>query len=176
MIFIFPASKSSNSKFNIMKKTNSKLLLLLFGAFALSYGNLSAQEGQRTPPSPEEIIKQSDKNEDGQISMDEADRMLKRDFKRLDSNKDGQLSLEELKAGKKNARSQQGRQGQRRSTEQIFADLDGDEDGKISKKEAKGPLKQHFDKIDTDEDGFITKEELEKAPKPRRGQGGQRRQ
>jgi Ca2+-binding EF-hand superfamily protein len=159
-----------------MKKTNSTHWILVLGAIVFCTGNLSAQQEQRTPPSPEELIKQADKNEDGQISMDEADRMLKRDFKRLDSNKDGQLSLEELKAGKTNARSQQGRQGQRPSTEQIFADLDSDQDGKLSKKEARGPLKQHFDKIDTDEDGFITKEELEKAPKPRRGQGGQRRQ
>lgn len=57
------------------------------------------------------------------------------------------------------------------SVKQIFADLDEDEDGLLSKKEVKGPLKRDFDKIDTDEDGFISKEELEKAPKPKRGKG-----
>jgi Ca2+-binding EF-hand superfamily protein len=41
------------------------------------------------------------------------------------------------------------------------------EDGKLSEKEAKGPLKRDFDKIDSNEDGFISKEELEKAPKPK---------
>jgi len=45
--------------------------------------------------------------------------------------------------------------------------LDKDEDGKLSKKEIKGPIKDDFAKIDTDEDGYITKEELEKAPSPK---------
>lgn len=51
---------------------------------------------------------------------------------------------------------------------QIFKDLDTNEDGKISIKEAKGPLKKDFKKIDLNEDGFITKKELKKAPKPKR--------
>ncbi|WP_422107996.1 hypothetical protein [Winogradskyella sp.] len=46
--------------------------------------------------------------------------------------------------------------------------LDEDKDGQLSKKEVKGPLKDHFDKVDLDEDGFITEEEFEKAPKPKR--------
>lgn len=54
------------------------------------------------------------------------------------------------------------------SIKQIFKELDSNEDGKISLKEAKGPLKEDFKKIDTDENGFISKEELEKAPKPKR--------
>jgi len=54
------------------------------------------------------------------------------------------------------------------SIEQIFKDLDKDEDGKISLKEVKGPLKKDFKKVDLNEDGFITKEELKKAPKPKR--------
>lgn len=54
------------------------------------------------------------------------------------------------------------------SAEQLIKELDKDEDGKISEKEAKGPIKKDFKKIDTDEDGFLTKEELEKAPKPKR--------
>ncbi|PQJ81401.1 EF-hand domain-containing protein [Polaribacter glomeratus] len=54
------------------------------------------------------------------------------------------------------------------SLEQIFKDLDKDEDGKISLKEAKGPLKNDFKKIDTNKDGFLSKEEMKKAPKPQR--------
>lgn len=54
------------------------------------------------------------------------------------------------------------------SIKQIFKDLDKNEDGKISLKEVKGPLKKDFKKVDLNEDGFITKEELKKAPKPKR--------
>lgn len=54
------------------------------------------------------------------------------------------------------------------TVEEIFKKLDTDEDGKISKKEVKGPLKKDFAKIDTDEDGFISKKEMEEAPKPKR--------
>ena len=46
--------------------------------------------------------------------------------------------------------------------------MDANEDGKLSKKEVKGPIKDDFDTIDADEDGFITEEELKKAPKPKR--------
>ncbi len=54
------------------------------------------------------------------------------------------------------------------SIEQIFKDLDKDEDGKISLKEVKGPLKKDFKKIDTNEDGFLSKEEMKKAVKLKR--------
>lgn len=60
------------------------------------------------------------------------------------------------------------------TVEQLFKDLDANEDGKLSKKEIKGPLKDHFSKIDTDEDGFLTKEEIEKSPKPKRKGGAKR--
>jgi Ca2+-binding EF-hand superfamily protein len=51
---------------------------------------------------------------------------------------------------------------------QLLKEMDKNEDGKLSEKEIKGPLKKDFSKIDTDEDGFITEKELEKAPKPKR--------
>ena len=57
----------------------------------------------------------------------------------------------------------------------ILAEMDANEDGKLSKEEVKGPLKADFSKIDTDEDGFITKEEFEKAPKPEKGSRPPRR-
>ncbi|MGB6151723.1 MAG: EF-hand domain-containing protein [Pricia sp.] len=59
------------------------------------------------------------------------------------------------------------------SVDEIFEKMDKDEDGKLSEKEVKGPLKKDFSKIDADEDGFLSKEEVEKAPKPQR-KGGQR--
>ena len=69
-------------------------------------------------------------------------------------------------------------QGGAPSTEEIFAQLDSDKDGKLSKTEVKGPLANDFAKIDTNSDGYISKEELNKAPKPSgqrpsQGQGGQ---
>jgi Ca2+-binding EF-hand superfamily protein len=54
------------------------------------------------------------------------------------------------------------------SIKQLFKQLDKNEDGKISLKEVKGPLKKDFKKIDTNEDGFLSKEEIKKAPKPKR--------
>ena len=50
----------------------------------------------------------------------------------------------------------------------LLKEMDKNEDGKLSKDEVKGPLKEDFKKIDTNKDGFITKKELDKAPKPQR--------
>lgn len=64
--------------------------------------------------------------------------------------------------------SEKEEQDKKRPTiEEMFNKMDENEDGKLSEKEAKGPLKRNFAEIDTDEDGFITKEEMEKAPKPK---------
>ncbi|QCX00375.1 EF-hand domain-containing protein [Aggregatimonas sangjinii] len=52
---------------------------------------------------------------------------------------------------------------------ELIKEMDANEDGKLSKDELKGPLKENFSKVDTDEDGFITKEEFDKAPRPKRG-------
>lgn len=51
------------------------------------------------------------------------------------------------------------------TTAELLNMMDANEDGKLSKKEVKGPLKNLFSKIDTDEDGFLNKEELDNAPK-----------
>ena len=51
----------------------------------------------------------------------------------------------------------------------LLKKMDANEDGKLSKDELKGRLKDNFAKIDTDENGFITEKEFEKAPRPERG-------
>ncbi|TLP79162.1 EF-hand domain-containing protein [Maribacter sp. ACAM166] len=50
---------------------------------------------------------------------------------------------------------------------ELLKQMDKNEDGKLSKNEVKGPLKNDFAKIDTDKNGFISKKELENAPKPK---------
>jgi hypothetical protein len=50
----------------------------------------------------------------------------------------------------------------------LFIDFDKNEDGKLSEKEVKGPLKKDFKRIDQDKDGFLSEQELERAPKPKR--------
>lgn len=54
------------------------------------------------------------------------------------------------------------------SIENLFKKMDADKDGKLSKAEVKGPLKEDFTKVDVNDDGYLTKEELKKAPKPKR--------
>lgn len=61
------------------------------------------------------------------------------------------------------------------SVDQIFETMDTNNDDKLSKDEAKGPIANDFSSIDTDEDGFITKTELEAAPKPTNNRGGGQR-
>lgn len=65
-----------------------------------------------------------------------------------------------------NAQESQEKPKQRPTIDELFKQMDTNEDGKLSKKEIKGPIKDDFSKIDTDKDGFITKKEMEKAPKP----------
>lgn len=52
---------------------------------------------------------------------------------------------------------------------QLLTEMDANKDGKLSKKEVKGPLGNDFSKIDTNNDGFITQQEFEKAPGPQGG-------
>lgn len=54
------------------------------------------------------------------------------------------------------------------SFNELLKMMDTDNDGKLSAKEVKGPLKDDFSKIDLNEDGFITEKELENAPKQKR--------
>ncbi|MUH35695.1 EF-hand domain-containing protein [Zobellia amurskyensis] len=55
------------------------------------------------------------------------------------------------------------------SATELIKQMDANEDGKLSEKEVKGPIKNDFSKIDTNEDGYLSLEELKEAPKPKRG-------
>ena len=67
-----------------------------------------------------------------------------------------------------------GQQGQmpneRPSIDQLFQDMDIDQNGQLSRSEVRGPLQRDFDRIDTDNNEFLSRFELENAPAPQ-GQG-----
>ena len=57
-------------------------------------------------------------------------------------------------------------QGKKPSFNELLKMMDINSDKKISKTEAKGPLRKDFDKIDTNKDGFLTEKELKNPPRP----------
>ena len=69
--------------------------------------------------------------------------------------------------GISNAQRRQPQQKEPPTFAQLLEKMDKNEDGKLSKAELKGPLKENFEKVDADEDGFITEAEFKKAPKPK---------
>jgi hypothetical protein len=64
---------------------------------------------------------------------------------------------------------------ERPSVTEMLAEMDSDGDGKLSKNEVKGPLKNDFSKIDTNNDGYIVEDELNNAPEPQNGDQSQGR-
>lgn len=57
---------------------------------------------------------------------------------------------------------------QRPNSATFMEQMDSDKDGKLSKKEVKGPLKELFSTVDANNDGYITQEELENNRKENR--------
>ena len=96
-----------------------------------------------------------DVNSDAVISKQEATGRMLRHFDQLDLDADNAISEDEFDKMKAN------RKGCRRGAH--FANLDTDNDGFISKEEAKGRLLTNFDKIDRDNDGKISAQELQQV-------------
>jgi Ca2+-binding EF-hand superfamily protein len=76
-------------------------------------------------------------------------------LRKLDTGKNGKIDPAALKAERERIVAER--------VKKIFDHLDTNRDGKISKDEAKGLIKEHFDKIDRNGDGFISYEELLQA-------------
>ena len=100
-----------------------------------------------------------DTNDDGQITLEEAQGAFAARFATLDADGNGTLSQSELVADAQ-ARSAE------RATER-FAALDTDGDGELTQAEMPGPrgdrVARMFDRLDTNDDDVLSAEELEAA-------------
>lgn len=145
-------------------------------------------------PTTAEMFAKMDTNNDGYIAESEAKGPLLKNFATIDTDNNGYITEAELAnapkpqgyqnnnvntstvttntTGTVNTQRRQRGNGQRPTTAEIMTEMDANNDGYLSRTEAKGPLADNFDTIDTDNNDYITTEELENAPKQ---QGRKRR-
>jgi len=71
---------------------------------------------------------------------------------KVDKNGDGKIDADELKAAREHIASAR--------VKRILKVLDSNKDGKISREEARGLVRENFDKLDKNRDGFIDHKEL----------------
>lgn len=116
---------------------------------------------QAVPPHPGHRLSESVKTLIEMTDVDEAYvaelQRIYDTLRKLDTDKNGKINLAALKAERE--RILEGR------VDDLIKRLDTNKDSKISKEEAKGWVKENFDKIDLNKDGFLDRSELIKAAK-----------
>ena len=112
-------------------------------------------------------IAKLDANNDGVITKDEAKGRLSKHFDKVDTDANGSITSAEFELVKN---MKKGKHSQKVS----FSTIDANNDGAITKDEAKGRLSKHFDKVDTDANGSITSAEFELVKNMKKGKRGQK--
>jgi Ca2+-binding EF-hand superfamily protein len=150
-----------------------KMMFGLFTAAAMTgAAPLWAQDG---------LFDKLDTNQDGFVTKDEVPEERRSLFERMlrtsDKNEDQKLNKEEVAAALQNRDTPrtpvegEGRPGQRFEPKQIFERFDANKDGKLSKDEAPGRLKENFDRFDANQNGEINIAEFERIAGGRPGEG-----
>src|SRR5205807_1129652 len=125
---------------------------------------------------PADFIKRFDKNGDGYLTKDELPPVLARAFDKMDVNGDGKLDKKEVAAmlqilrrrfglnDAQAAKNNKTKKPDSPSVDRMVANwlerMDANQDGKISKEEAKAALAANFERFDLNKDGFLDKNEL----------------
>lgn len=104
----------------------------------------------------EEKFVSKDTNKDGKLTRDEVPRMPEKWFKSIDKNGDGGLTREEFAASWSERHANH--EGKHHGGPMAHADADND--GKISKVEATAMGEKMFARMDSNSDGVITKDEV----------------
>ena len=123
----------------------------------------SSRDGAQ--PSQDALFAILDRDRDGKLSRRELE-AAGSILSRLDRDKDGMLSKGEIAAvaSDRPSRERSSRERDSRGGISSYAKrLDKDNDGKITREEASGPIKERFDRLDEDGDGILKVEDVEKA-------------
>jgi hypothetical protein len=134
----------------------------------------------------QERFASKDVNKDGKLQQTEVPRMPEVMFKKLDANADGGITAEEFKAhgpgmgkgarhGEKHGDKPDATNGEKHGAGKhgngkrgfghggLFKQLDGNQDGNVTKAEAQAASAQHFARLDRNSDGNITADEMPKG-------------
>jgi len=148
------------------ERTMKRAILGTIAAAALSATPLWAED--------EDLFGKLDKNSDGVVTADEvegdAKGLFERSLRKGDKDGDKKLTKEEFAASQKetdaprqplNQGGGPGRPGGGQfNPREIIGRLDANKDGKVSKDEAQGPVKENFERFDGNKDGFISEDEI----------------
>ena len=121
-------------------------------------------------PSQDALFAILDRDRDGKLSRRELE-AAGSILARLDRDKDGSVSKREIAAvasdrapSSRSSRERSSRERDSRGGISSYAKrLDKNNDGKITREEASGPIKERFDRLDEDGDGILKVEDVEKA-------------
>lgn len=157
----------------------NRFAIVLLGLSLLSPGVLcqtkDKPEPKKIPPqvaellklSPQEFLKRFDKNKDGVLTKDELPEFLAKNFDKYDLNGDGKLGPKEIVQMQQAIAKFFGASSPKKEppgldaiVDNLLRQFDKDNDGKISKAEAKGKLLDAFAVYDKNKDGYLDRQEL----------------
>ncbi|MBI3903951.1 MAG: EF-hand domain-containing protein [Nitrosomonadales bacterium] len=150
-----------------MKKAAWFAAMVLFPCLAAATPEKTRGVPKQPVGSLEELFGRADVNKDGNISMEEAEKvsapLLANNFAAIDTSKDGKLSMDEVRAFIQKQR-EQGIAQIVNENKDNFARIDADKNGSISIEEAEkasAPLMaNNFAAIDANKDGKLSAEEI----------------